>query len=118
MTTGVLLLVPFVPQAFAGAALTGFSSCLLGMYLRTPALHKPGSVWPTPQGVAVSKDVWMLGYRYRSGGPRPDLEVTRRIVERLRMIRIPWAESTSSKDPRSGGLSPATTTACPTGSAE
>jgi hypothetical protein len=31
------------------------------MYLRTPALHRPGSVWPTPAGIAVSKDVWMLG---------------------------------------------------------
>jgi uncharacterized membrane protein YkgB len=31
------------------------------MYLRTPALHKPGSVWPTQAGTAVSKDVWMLG---------------------------------------------------------
>ena len=30
------------------------------MYLRTPALHKPGSVWPTQQGIAVSKDVWMF----------------------------------------------------------
>ena len=31
------------------------------MYLRTPALHKPGSVWPTQAGTAVSQDVWMLG---------------------------------------------------------
>jgi len=23
-------------------------------------LHKDGSVWPTPNGIAVSKDVWML----------------------------------------------------------
>ncbi|MBO0816797.1 MAG: hypothetical protein J2P30_16860 [Actinobacteria bacterium] len=45
----------------AGAALTGFSGSLLTMYLRTPALHKPGSVWPTQAGTAVSKDVWMLG---------------------------------------------------------
>ena len=48
-------------RSIAGAALTGFSGGLVGMYLRTPALHKPGSVWPTPQGIAVSKDVWMLG---------------------------------------------------------
>jgi hypothetical protein len=31
------------------------------MYLRTPALHKPRSVWPTPAGIGISKDVWMLG---------------------------------------------------------
>ena len=61
MATGAALLAPFVPTAVAGAALTGFSGALLGMYLRTPALHKKGSIWPTPQGVPVSKDVWMLG---------------------------------------------------------
>jgi uncharacterized membrane protein YphA (DoxX/SURF4 family) len=59
--TGALLLAPFVPNALAGAALTGFSGSLLTMYARTPALRKPGSVWPTPAGTAVSKDVWMLG---------------------------------------------------------
>ena len=58
--TGALLLAPFVPNAVAGAALTGFSGSLLTMYARTPALRKPGSVWPTPAGIAVSKDVWML----------------------------------------------------------
>jgi uncharacterized membrane protein YphA (DoxX/SURF4 family) len=61
MATGALLLAPFVPTAVAGAALTGFSGALVGMYLRTPALHRPGSIWPTQQGVAVSKDSWMLG---------------------------------------------------------
>ena len=59
--TGALLLSPFVPDAVAGAVLTGFSGSLLAMYARTPALHKPGSPWPTPAGIAVSKDVWMLG---------------------------------------------------------
>ncbi len=59
--TGALLLAPFVSNALAGAALTGFSGSLVTMYARTPALHKPGSVWPTPAGIAVSKDVWMLG---------------------------------------------------------
>lgn len=59
--TGALLLSPFVSNAAAGAALTGFSGSLLTMYARTPALRKQGSVWPTPAGIAVSKDVWMLG---------------------------------------------------------
>jgi uncharacterized membrane protein YkgB len=49
-----------VPNAIAGAALTAFSSALMAMYLRTPTMHKPGSVWPTPAGIGVSKDVWML----------------------------------------------------------
>jgi uncharacterized membrane protein YphA (DoxX/SURF4 family) len=58
---GATLLAPFVPPAVAGLALTGFAGGLVTMYLRTPALHRPGSVWPTAQGTAVSKDVWMLG---------------------------------------------------------
>jgi hypothetical protein len=24
-------------------------------------MHEPGSIWPTPQGIAISKDAWMLG---------------------------------------------------------
>jgi hypothetical protein len=58
---GAALLTPFIGNRLAGAALTAFSGGLLGVYLRTPALHKEGSVWPTPAGTAVSKDVWMLG---------------------------------------------------------
>jgi uncharacterized membrane protein YphA (DoxX/SURF4 family) len=61
MVTGSLLLAPAVPNAAAGAALTGFAGSLLTMYWRTPALHKPHSIWPTQGGIAVSKDVWMLG---------------------------------------------------------
>jgi uncharacterized membrane protein YkgB len=41
--------------------LTAFSSSLLTVYMRTPALHEEGSVWPTQAGIALSKDVWMLG---------------------------------------------------------
>jgi uncharacterized membrane protein YphA (DoxX/SURF4 family) len=59
--TGAALLLPVVGNKLAGAALTAFSGSLLTMYLRTPALHEPGSVWPTRAGTAVSKDVWMLG---------------------------------------------------------
>ncbi|MEY9967817.1 putative membrane protein YphA (DoxX/SURF4 family) [Streptacidiphilus sp. MAP12-16] len=61
IAVGSALLTPVVPTAVAGAALAGFSGALLGMYARTPQLRKPGSVWPTPQGVAISKDVWMFG---------------------------------------------------------
>jgi uncharacterized membrane protein YphA (DoxX/SURF4 family) len=59
--TGVALLAPFVPNKVAGTALTAFAGSLITLYLRTPALHKPGSVWPTQAGTGVSKDVWMLG---------------------------------------------------------
>jgi uncharacterized membrane protein YphA (DoxX/SURF4 family) len=61
IVTGALLLAPFVSNALAGTALTGFSASLIGMYARTPTLHEPGSIWPTQAGIAVSKDVWMLG---------------------------------------------------------
>jgi hypothetical protein len=58
---GALLLAPIVPTVVAGAALTGFSAGLLGMYAKTPGMRKPGSVWPSRQGLTISKDVWMLG---------------------------------------------------------
>jgi hypothetical protein len=62
ITLGVTLLTPVVPTAVAGAALTAFSSGLLGLYLRTPGMTKPGrSIAPTQEGLPISKDVWMLG---------------------------------------------------------
>ncbi|KQS57068.1 hypothetical protein ASG36_18995 [Geodermatophilus sp. Leaf369] len=62
MVIGAALLTPFVPTAVAGAALTAFSGGLLGLYLRTPGMTKPGkSIAPTQDGLPVSKDVWMLG---------------------------------------------------------
>ncbi|MCU1538204.1 MAG: hypothetical protein JWP82_2555 [Humibacillus sp.] len=61
MTTGAALCLPFVPHRVAGAALTAFSGGLLGLYARTPGMRKEGSIWPTNDGLAVSKDVWMLG---------------------------------------------------------
>jgi uncharacterized membrane protein YphA (DoxX/SURF4 family) len=61
IAVGGALLLPIVPSALAGAALTGFSGALMTMYARTPALHKPGSIWPSRNGMAVSKDIWMVG---------------------------------------------------------
>jgi hypothetical protein len=61
IATGAVLLSPFVRDRLAGAALTAFSGGLLTMYWRTPALRKAGSIWPTPAGLPISKDVWMLG---------------------------------------------------------
>jgi hypothetical protein len=58
---GAALLTPFVPTAFAGLLLTGFSGGLLGLYLNTPGMRKEGSLAPTEQGLAVAKDVWLLG---------------------------------------------------------
>jgi hypothetical protein len=69
---GAALLTPFVPNRLAGAALTTFAGGLLAMYLRTPALHKEGSIWPTPDGIAISKDVWMLGIGLSLLADRPE----------------------------------------------
>jgi uncharacterized membrane protein YphA (DoxX/SURF4 family) len=62
ITLGAALLTPFVPTAVAGAALTAFSAGLLGLYLRTPGMTRPGaSIAPTQDGLTIAKDVWMLG---------------------------------------------------------
>ncbi|MEU7606906.1 hypothetical protein [Streptomyces sp. NPDC041003] len=55
------LLVPFVPAAVAGAAVTAFSAGTLGLYLRTPGMRQEGSLRPTEQGIALAKDFWLLG---------------------------------------------------------
>lgn len=58
---GSALLLPLIPTRLAGLGLSAFASALLTMYMRTPSLHNPGSIWPTQQGIGISKDVWMLG---------------------------------------------------------
>lgn len=57
---GGALLAPFVSDGLAGAGLTAFSAALMGLYARTPGMRKEGSVWPTPQGLGLSKDAWLL----------------------------------------------------------
>jgi hypothetical protein len=61
ISVGTALLLPAVPALLAGAALTAFSAGLVGLYLRTPGLREEGSVRPTQQGLAIAKDVWLLG---------------------------------------------------------
>ena len=58
---GGALLTPVVPTVVAGAALTAFSGGLLGLYLRTPGMRKPGSLAPTQDGLALAKDSWLVG---------------------------------------------------------
>jgi hypothetical protein len=57
---GSALLVPAVPTFIAGAALTAFSSGLLGLYWRTPGMHEEHSPVPTDQGIPLAKDSWLL----------------------------------------------------------
>ncbi len=57
---GVALLAPWVPSGLAGAGLAAFSGGLMSMYVRNPELREPGSLSPSPAGMAVSKDSWLL----------------------------------------------------------
>lgn len=58
---GAALLVPVVPNRVAGAALAGLAGGLVGLYANAPGLRKPGSIWPTQQGLAIAKDAWLAG---------------------------------------------------------
>jgi hypothetical protein len=58
---GTALLLPVVSPALAGAGLSAFSTALLGVYMRAPGMRQEGSVRPTPSGIPLAKDVWMLG---------------------------------------------------------
>ena len=58
---GGALLLPLVPAAVAGVALTGFAAGLLGIYWRTPSMHRGSDPRPTQAGTPIAKDVWMLG---------------------------------------------------------
>lgn len=61
IAVGAALLTPFVPASLAGAALTGFGSSLMGMYLKTPSMTQEDGIRPTQEGTAVAKDVWLVG---------------------------------------------------------
>ncbi|GII99560.1 hypothetical protein CLV28_0131 [Sediminihabitans luteus] len=58
---GAALLVPFVPSGLVGLALSGFAGGLVGMYLRTPGMTQSDGVRPTPEGIGLAKDVFLLG---------------------------------------------------------
>lgn len=58
---GGALVVPFVPSWLAGAGLAAFAGSLLNFYLKTPGMHRDGSVLPTPDGKPLAKDVWLAG---------------------------------------------------------
>jgi hypothetical protein len=61
IAVGSALLLPVVPAAAAGAALTAFSAGMLGLYARTPGMTKQDGIRPSQQGTPLAKDVWMLG---------------------------------------------------------
>lgn len=61
MALGAALIVPFVPSVIAGAGLAAFGAGLVQMYLKTPGMRKEGSIAPSPQGIGLAKDVWLVG---------------------------------------------------------
>ncbi|MDP8978699.1 MAG: hypothetical protein M3N17_09050 [Actinomycetota bacterium] len=60
ISLGTVLLVPVVPPALAGAALTAFAAGLMRVYLKTPGMREEGSLRPTMQGMMMAKDSWIL----------------------------------------------------------
>ncbi|MFX0538912.1 hypothetical protein ACQBAT_12520 [Ornithinimicrobium sp. Y1847] len=58
---GALLLLPTVPSAVAGTALTAFGAGLTGLYLKTPGMTKDDGIRPTTEGTSLAKDVWLVG---------------------------------------------------------
>lgn len=58
---GAALLLPFVPSALVGAAMTAFGAGLVQLYLNTPGMREEGSFRPTMQGNGLAKDVWLVG---------------------------------------------------------
>lgn len=57
---GASLLAPFVPSKVADAALTAFSGGLLSTYFRNPENTEADGIRPSQEGMALSKDVFML----------------------------------------------------------
>ena len=70
IAVGAILLTPFVPTAVAGATLTVFSGGLLGLYLRTPGMRKPGSLAPDRAGPGHRQGQLAARHRYRAADPR------------------------------------------------
>jgi hypothetical protein len=60
MLIGAALVIPVVPARLAGLGLLGFGAGLLGLYARTPGMRRPGTPWPTQDGIALAKDSWLV----------------------------------------------------------
>lgn len=58
---GSALLAPLVPTWVAAAGLAGFSGALLRVYLKTPGMTREDGIRPTPAGMGIARDVFMLG---------------------------------------------------------
>ncbi len=87
---GAALLTPFVPTMVAGAALTAFSGGLLGLYLKTPGMRKPGSLAPTEAGLSLAKDSWLVGIGIGL--------MTRGLIERKPRVSVKKARKFAAKE--------------------
>ncbi|MBD7981203.1 MULTISPECIES: hypothetical protein [Oerskovia] len=61
ISLGTALLVPFVPTGVVALGLGAFSAGLVAMYLKTPGMTEADGIRPTPQGIGLAKDVFLLG---------------------------------------------------------
>ena len=55
-----LLGIGVVPPGLAGLGLVGFGGSLVSLYVKAPGMRQDDGLRPTPQGMTVSKDIWLL----------------------------------------------------------
>jgi hypothetical protein len=55
-----LLGIGLVPSSLAGLALGAYGGSLTRLYLKSPGTRREGTIAPSPQGVGLAKDSWML----------------------------------------------------------
>jgi len=55
-----LLGIGVVPSGLAGLGLAGFGGSLVRVYLKAPGARREGSLAPSPQGIGLAKDAWLL----------------------------------------------------------
>lgn len=58
---GAALIIPVIPTWLVSAGLIGFSGMLMGVYFKTPSLTLKDGIRPSPAGMGIARDVFMLG---------------------------------------------------------
>lgn len=59
VAVGSALLLPFVPNRLAGAALSAFSGGMLSMYFRNPEWTQQDGIRWSQEGTPFAKDMWL-----------------------------------------------------------
>ena len=89
IAVGSVLLFPVVPAGLAGIVLTGFAGSLLGLYVRTPALHD-SKLRPTQAGNGGVQGHLDGRHRHRPDRGRGSRRITghrHRVTESRRRLR-------------------------------